>query len=379
MLLGALIDAGAPLEDVRHQLEVLELGTWSLDVEQVTRAGLRALSVGVQSSEPQRPRSLHDIESLLQGSALHPDIAATATRVFRLLGEAEAHVHGVDIEQVHFHEVGALDAIVDVVGVIIAARHVASRVVCSPLPAGSGRVGTMHGSVPVPAPAVAEICIRRGVPLVGDGEGEVTTPTGAALVAVLAKSFGAMPAMTLRSTGYGAGERDRSIPNVVRALVGDELDTDAARHEMLLLETNIDDMTPELVPYVMERLLDAGAADAWVTPIVMKKGRPASILSVLVDPSARDKALEVLFRETTTLGVRMTHVARRVLDRDVIEVIVQGHVVRVKVGLYDGEVVTLQPEHEDAAAAARATGLALKDVYAAATRAARSNSNRSTL
>ncbi|MGH2752452.1 MAG: nickel pincer cofactor biosynthesis protein LarC [Actinomycetota bacterium] len=368
MVLGALLDVGVPLSVVEQALGTLALERWSLTVSETTKKGLRATRFTVQADEQPHQRSFADIESLLSASALAERVKTLAVSTFRTLGEAEARVHGVDLNAVLFHEVGALDATIDIVGSCAAYAHLdPGHTTVSPLPLGSGTAATSHGELPVPVPAVTEILAGAGAPVVAGGEGETVTPTGAALLVTFADAFGGPPPMRLGSTGYGAGSRDTDhMPNVLRLLVG-ELDegheAPSVAPDAFVLETNIDDLSPELVAHAVERLLAGGASDAWTSPITMKKGRSAVTLSALTTPEHRDRVLEVLFSETSTLGVRISPVAKEELERDFVTVEVRGQVVRVKLGLRRGKVVNRAPEYEDARAAAQALGLPLREVY----------------
>ena len=372
MILGALIDAGADVNRIRDQLSSLSMDGWELEVHEVTRGSIRATrcEIVVANDDPQR--SYSDVLDLLSGGNLSAGVEERAHRAFEVLARAEARVHGLPLEQVHFHEVGARDAIVDIVGSAAALESLApDEVITSPIPTGRGFVDSAGGTLPIPAPAVTEIL--RGATLYERGDAELVTPTGAALLAAFTDRFDAMPPLELEATGYGAGRRDIGRePNVLRVLVGRVVEGALTAPTAILLETNIDDMSPELLPYVIDSLLAAGAQDAWLTSIVMKKGRPAFTLSVLVGKAEIDRVLDVVYRETTTLGVRVREVAKDELAREWMEVSVSGQPVRVKLGRRGGEIVTLAPEHDDAARAARATGLALKEVYAEATRLARS-------
>lgn len=374
MILGALLDLGVPSSVVEEAVGALNLTGWSLSVQVTDKGGLRATRALVRVEE-RTERSLADIEEVLTSSSLSERVRSLALNAFRTLGRAEAKVHGVDIEEIHFHELGALDAIVDIVGSCAAFDHLDPRhTTVSPLPLGSGRVETAHGPLPVPVPAVVEILAGAKAPVIPGGRGETITPTGAALLVTFADSFGAPAPMRLEATGYGAGERDTDLPNVVRLLVGEAesstLDAPDSP-DAFVIETNLDDMSPELVAHACERLLESGASDAWTTPITMKKGRSAVTLSVLVSPEKRDGVLDVVFAETSTLGVRMVPVAKEMLERDFAIVEVAGQVVRVKLGIHRGRVVNQAPEYEDARAAARALGLPLKEVYELALEQAR--------
>jgi uncharacterized protein (TIGR00299 family) protein len=371
MMLGALLDAGAPEENVRISLEALRLPDWRLDVRETAPGGLRGLRAHVTLSSREKHRSYLDVRNLLDRVGLDDGVRARAIAVFGRLAEAEARVHGVPLDDVIFHEAGATDALIDIVGTCAALEHFkATSVSASAIATGIGSVLTTHGELPLPAPAVAELL--RGVPIFGRGNSELVTPTGAALLVTLCNAFGDLPPMTLRAVGYGAGaraEHPTGRPNVLRVLVGEA--TNQAVERALLIETNIDDLSPELIPHVIEQLLEAGAHDAWATPIVMKKGRNAATLSVLCDEAGRDKLMDIVFAETTTLGLRISTVSKHALEREGFEVDVAGHPVRVKVGRRDGRAVTVAPEYEDARAAARATGRPLKDIYSIATEAAR--------
>jgi uncharacterized protein (TIGR00299 family) protein len=371
MLLGALVDAGASEDAVRRSLSQLQVEGWQLAFERVQRAGVSAGKAKVTTAENDDHRDLASIRGLL--ARLEEPVRSAAIRTFELLAEAEAAVHHTSTDVVHFHEVGALDAIVDIVGTHAALHDLgAERVVASTLPLGSGTILAAHGRLPVPAPATLELIKRHHLPAATGGEGETVTPTGAALMAAIADDFGPTPAMEVTQIGYGAGDRDTESPNVVRALIGTTIDAPTKTHH--LIETNIDDMVPELFPYAIEALLRAGADDAWTTAIQMKKDRPAFLLSVLVHEARRAAVIDTLFRETTTLGCRIVPVEKEELDRSWIEVDVEGHAVRVKIARRAGDITTMAPEYEDAVKVARATGAPLKDVYARALAGARERS-----
>lgn len=369
MLLGALIDCGADVEHLSQEVRRVIPSGWRIEAHKVNKAGIAATQVTVHVSEPQPPRPAGDIVAMMARSPLPPIMKEKAARTFRLLAQAEAAVHGEDPETVHLHEVGATDAIVDVVGSIVGLDGLGvDYVVCSPLPLGSGSVQTEHGTLPVPAPAVVEL--TKGLPVVpGPAAAELTTPTGAAIARVVCESFGPMPSMRLERIGYGAGRRDLPVPNVLRLLVG-AVEVSAIEERLGLLETNIDDMNPEFFEHVCERLFEAGALDVFLTPITMKKGRPAVMLSVLTEPAKRAVLEQIIFAETTTLGVRYSDVSRSALQRQSIEVSTPWGEVRVKVGR-SGEQVTLAPEYEDCRRAAQASALPLKRVYEAAISEAR--------
>lgn len=361
MLLGALLDAGAPEEKIRGALASLGLDGWSLRIERVGKRGIGATQVTVAADDATTSRDHAAIRSILEEASLEPAVCRRALATFQILADAEAKIHDSDPEHVHFHEVGGVDALVDVVGCAAAIEHFApDRVIASTLVTGRGWTDSAHGALPVPAPATLEIL--RGAPLQQRGSRELITPTGAAILVAAADSFGAMPPLQINSIGYGAGQADLEWPNVTRVLIGTVLQEESAQ-DAWLIETNIDDMTPELVPHSIESLMRAGASDAWTTPIVMKKGRPAFTLSILVAEMHKDRVLDVLYRETTTFGARVQRVGKDHIDREWIEVVVEGEQMRVKLGRRGGEIVTASPEYEDAARVARATGLALRDVF----------------
>ena len=377
MALGALIDAGADLEPIRKGLAGLPLEPFELDVEEVDASGLRATKVHVRTSSLGLIRTYASIRSLLDQAEMPLNAKGMAQRIFRRLAEAEAMIHRRELEQVTFHEVGAVDSIVDIVGTALALSSLGvERMFSSAIPTGFGMVKTEHGSLPIPAPAVVELL--RGAPMYSRGVSvELVTPTGAAILASIVEGFGELPPMRIEHVGYGAGSARLDFPNVLRVLIGEE-DRDAVAHATdtpvgteLVFETNVDDLNPELYGYVLERLFDAGAQDAWLTPIVMKKGRPAVTISVLASPQRQEAVRQVLFRETGTLGIRTSAVDKRTLEREWIEVTTRHGIVRVKIGLMAGKPVTVAPEFEDCARVARDAGIPARDVYEEATRLAR--------
>jgi uncharacterized protein (TIGR00299 family) protein len=360
MLLGALVDAGADRNYITAQLSLLDLHGWELGFEETMRAGLRSLKAQV-SVDKESERTYRQVREIVTSAGLDARVAEGTLDAFARLAEAEARVHGTAVDEAHFHEVGATDAIVDVVGSVAALESLdVDRVIASPVAVGSGRARTAHGSLPIPAPATLEILSRAKVPVFPGGEGELTTPTGAAVLAVIADAFGDFPEMTPTTLGYGAGSQEREVPNVLRAVVGKESES---IDERIILETNLDDMAPELFPHVINRLLEAGADDAWVTSIVMKKGRPAFTLSALASRDTEPAVARIFFTETTTLGLRTTPAGKRPLERDWILVEIEGTPVQVKIGRFEGQVTNIAPEYEDAVAAARSSDMPLKDVY----------------
>lgn len=364
MILAALLDAGAPLRALEEALAPLADPPVRLSVARVGTHGFKAarLTVSVPPSPAPPHRHLADIEDLLQALPLADRPRQRARAVFRRLAEAEARVHGIDVQEVHFHEVGALDAIADIVGTAVALETLGiDRVFASPLPLGSGTVRCEHGLLPVPAPATAELL--RNVPVVGTDEpGELTTPTGAALLTTLAEGFGPLPAMTLCAVGAGTGHRETATrPNLLRVFVGErsgECDIDY----VVVLETQVDDSSPEVIGWVLDRLLAAGALDAFATPVVMKKSRPATLITVLAEPPAADSLEQVLFAELPTLGVRRSEARRTRLRRRFEAVSLPGGTVRIKIGEIAGRVVTACPEFDDCRQLAERTGRPLREI-----------------
>jgi uncharacterized protein (TIGR00299 family) protein len=357
MCMAALLDAGADESFVREQLAALPLDGWSLSVEPTTRRGLVATRVVVDAPEKDHHRPWSTIDAMLDTAPLDPRVADGARRTFRALGAAEATVHGVDIDEVHFHEVGAVDAIVDIVGswAALVALGV-DGVTSAPIGLGSGTVAMAHGRVPVPAPAVLGLLV--GAPTVPvDAAAETATPTGVALLVTMVDRWGPPPAGTVLTTGRGAGTWDpTSHPNVVTAVLLEQ-DDDTVTLPAVLLETNLDDVTPEVLGHVVGLALARGADDVWCTPILMKKGRPGHLLTVLCRPDLAGALRELVATETGTLGIRERTVSKHELPRHVEEVLVDGHAVRIKVGPHGAK-----PEHDDLVAAAALLGRPLRVV-----------------
>jgi uncharacterized protein (TIGR00299 family) protein len=408
MLLGALVDLGLPLDALRAELAKVPLQGYRLEARKVQRSGLQATKVDVlipgqahEHGHPHSPahshaghghehghdhdhphedghdhkhdhghRGLRDILGLIERSTLDPEVKDRAEGLFRRLAEAEAAVHGTSPEDVHFHEVGAVDSIVDIVGGVVGLQWLgAQRFVASPLNVGTGTVTMSHGTFPVPPPATARLV--HGVPVYGAGEGELLTPTGALLVTSHATAYGPLPPLRPEGVGHGAGTRDTAgRPNVLRLIVGSEGGA-APEQRVLVLEAEIDDMSPQLCGPLMERVLAAGALDAYYTPIQMKKGRPGLLVSVIAEPGRREALEEVLFAETTTLGIRRQEWDRTVLEREVVPVDTPYGTVGVKVGRRGGRAYNVQPEFEDCRRVAQERGVPVKEVWAAALAAAR--------
>lgn len=370
MLLAALIDAGADIACVREALAATGVEGLDLELTRVARHGVGAAHVDVVAPHEHVHRSWRDVREIVEAAGLADGPRARALDAFARLARAEGLIHGLPPDDVHFHEVGSLDAIGDIVGVCVAAASLgADEIVCSPLPTSRGFVRAAHGRLPLPAPATLEILREAGAPLVPHESGaELVTPTGAALVAALATRFGPFPAMVPRQVGYGAGTRDpEDVPNLLRVVLGG---ASGAPHEhgnpIYLIEANIDDLSPEMVPDAAAAATSAGAVDVWTVPAQMKKGRPGIVMSALARPHERDAVAESLLRHTSTLGVRIAQFDRWELERDFVTVAVSGGDVRVKRGWLDGELVNLAPEHDDCLAAAARIGRPVQAIWASA-------------
>jgi len=361
MTVGALIDAGAPSDAVLDALRTLNTGA-RFSAERTSRGGVAATKFRVEVDGNARPhRHLTHILDLLNGSSISPRAKQNACAVFQRLGEVEARIHGVPIEKIHFHEVGAADSIADIAGACIALDLLdVDQVHVSAINTGSGVVKTEHGMLPVPAPATA--ALLQGKPIYARGpEMELTTPTGAALAVTLAAGFGPLPPMTIGSIGYGAGDRDfKEQPNVLRAILGES--TRASEAALVsVIEANIDDSSPQVLGHALERLMEAGALDASLSPLQMKKNRPGSLLRVIARPEDQERLAQILFAETSTLGLRIHSAERRVIAREIVEVQTPFGKVRVKVS--GGG--SFAPEYEDCRAIAARTGTPLPQVLAA--------------
>lgn len=369
MLLGSLIDAGLPVEDLRAALSTLPIHGYEIQAAPEERQGVRGTKVSIPYDEAHQPhRHLPDILGIVEASALPGPVKARATAVFWRLARAEARVHGTTPEEVHFHEVGAIDSIVDIVGVVTGLHLLGVEAVyASSLPLGGGTVKVAHGELPVPAPATLEVLAEAQAPTrPHPAQVELVTPTGAALLAELARFE--QPPMTLEAAGYGFGTRRVPPLNAVRVWLG-RTEERAAEEQVVLLECNLDNITGEALGYAQGRLLEAGALDAWFTPIYMKKGRPATLLSVLARPGDAPALAEIILRETTTLGVRWQHLNRTIAGRETVSVETPWGPVRMKVKQLGGRAVSASPEYEDVARLARETGVTWQEVHAAAERA----------
>jgi pyridinium-3,5-bisthiocarboxylic acid mononucleotide nickel chelatase len=388
MLVGAMLDSGLDFELLRSALLKLGVEGYELSLGRVDRSGISAAKFDVHlTGEPHshehhhnhehshghrrqsHHRSLSEIKGIISSSNLSELVKQRAQAIFQRIGEAEAKIHNVPIETVHFHEVGAIDSIVDIVGACVAFDALKiERIISSPLHVGSGTFQCAHGTYPVPGPATAELL--KGVPIYSkDVEGELVTPTGAAIISTLAEGYGPMPMMKIDSIGYGAGTRDYpKFPNALRAIIGElEEDADRTPGVVTIIEANIDDLNAQVFGYLMEKALSAGALDIFYTPVQMKKNRPGVLLTLLCNPPDRERMCDLIFRETTTLGVRYRNEQREILTREFVTVETEYGPIRVKVSrARDGRVMNASPEFEDCRVAAEKSGVGLRDAQMAA-------------
>ena len=378
MILGALVAAGIDPNRLRDQLSLLDVEGFSVSFETVSKSGLSANYARVETAHENKHRHLSDIRKIIDDSHLSDGVKQRSIAIFTRLAEAEARVHNEPIEHVHFHEVGALDAIVDIVGASICFEMLSiERFLCSPIHVGSGTVEMAHGRFPVPPPAVAELL--NGVPFYStELKGELLTPTGAAIITTVCKDFGPIPPFRVEGTGYGAGTRDyENFPNVLRVMIGESDAKDEMEQTLWMLETNVDDVSPQIIGHVMDRAFALGARDCYFTPIQMKKNRPGVLLSILCDREKKTAMTDLLFTETTTIGVRSYQVNRRALDRQIVRVETLYGPIDVKVARLNGRIVNAMPEFDQCRQAAELNGLPLKEVEDAARLAFRMSGQQS--
>jgi len=370
MILGALVAAGVEPGALVDQLQLLGVAGWKIDFETVDRSGISSTYARVRTAHEHAHRHLSDILKIIYQSQLKQSVKELAARIFNRLAEAEARVHNEPVENIHFHEVGAIDAIIDVCGAAIGFELLGVELfISSPLRVGFGMAQMAHGRFPIPPPAVAELLRDRPI-YAGDVEGEFVTPTGAAIITTVCDRFENIPSMKISGTGYGAGTRNpKGFPNALRVLVGETQTTDKSDETLLMIETNIDDMSPQLFGYVMDRAFELGALDCYLTQTQMKKNRPGSLISILCRPCDREKFLEMLFAETTTIGARSYEVERRALLRETIRVETQFGAIDVKVARGDNGIVNAMPEFDQCRAAAAAANAPLREVQEAARQA----------
>ena len=371
MVLGALVDAGADLRAIEADLRKLGLEGWSISASKVKRGEIFATQVKVETSEGHHHRGLSIILRRIDNAKLAPRAAERARNIFTRLAAAEAKVHQQPIEQVHFHEVGAVDSIVDIVGAAIGFELLGiDEFACSAFDVGAGQVQTAHGLLPVPAPATAELL--KGAPLFTSGIAEeLVTPTGAAIATTLSTGYAEIPKMTLKAIGYGAGSADlKEKANVLRLLIGESAVTEPAEYwdaPVTVIETNIDDMSPQIYGYFVERALQAGALDVFSSSVQMKKNRPGQLVTLLSEPHNVSRLVDLIFRETTTIGVRTHEVRRKTLARESLTVETPFGEVRMKISRLHGSVLNATPEYEDCRRIATQQNIPLKNVLAAAT------------
>ena len=364
MLVGSLVDLGADFDRIRRQLGELPLSGYEISKRTVSRGGISATKIDVEIGEEHPHRTLTTIEGIIKKSPLPKETVELSVRIFRTLATAESKIHGIDMEEVVLHEVGSVDAIIDIVGCCLAlAQLEPDEILCSPLPLGGGTVKASHGLLPVPAPATVEIL--KGVPLLqGERKEEMVTPTGAAILKTVVNEFGPLPLVRIERIGYGAGERNpQGFPNVLRSFEGWRNEEEiGSRRSLSVIETNIDDTSPQVYGFLTEQALSKGALDVFLTPVYMKKGRPATLVTILCSEDKVEEMLELLYRETETIGCRVNKVERYALPREIKEIETSLGKVRVKVSYLRGKSTHLSPEYEDCRKISQRTGMPLRKV-----------------
>jgi uncharacterized protein (TIGR00299 family) protein len=365
MILGAFADIGFDMGRLEELLHTMDGISFKLEARKERRGDISGTKVTVHSEKEEGERNLADIERLIEGSGIPDSAKSLSISIFRRLAEAEAKVHGVEVRDVHFHEVGAVDSIVDIVGASICFTEMELKDVwSSPINVGGGYISSEHGMLPVPAPATEILLL--GIPTFSAGPpGELTTPTGAAIISSVARGFGRRPPMRAKACGYGLGSAEREgIPNALRLTVGERIgEGDVGSDQVVVIEANIDDMNPEIFGYVSEMLFSKGALDVFLTPIIMKKGRPGTMISCIADPDNFEELAKLILTETTTLGVRMREMRRMKLDRETIEVETRWGDVRVKIGKLGDKITSISPEYEDCRRIAEDYGIPIGEVY----------------
>ncbi|MBP8081603.1 MAG: nickel pincer cofactor biosynthesis protein LarC [Spirochaetes bacterium] len=373
MTVGALIDLGADEKELLRSLDLLHLHGYRIEIKKALKNGISGTDFNVIIEEDHshhshhhhhhHSRNLSDISELINLSALDSSVKELSLKIFHEIAVAESKIHAKSIDEIHFHEVGAIDSIVDIVASAVCLNMIKpDKIMSSPLNLGEGTVECAHGIFPVPAPATAEIL--KGIPVYSSGiKKEMTTPTGAAIIKCIAKEFSSFPAMKIAATGYGLGKRNLEVPNVLRAVIG-EMDYSEKK---VMIETNIDDMSGELFSYILPKLLDNGALDVFITPVIMKKSRPGHVLSVLCESGKVDVLEEIIFTETTTFGTRRYEVERSELERSISKVKTSYGEISVKKGCFNGKYLKFSPEYEECAQAAKKHGVPVREVYNAVT------------
>ena len=371
MILGALIDAGLNLQELESELGKLKISGYKIKAQKAVRKGISGIKFSIDIIEQNMERRLKDIVEIIDQSDLSDNIKDLSKKIFKELATVEAKIHNKNIEEIHFHEVGGLDSIIDVIGSLIGIKKLGIEAIySSKIHVGTGFVECQHGVIPIPAPATLELL--KEISIYSKGiEAELTTPTGAAILKTLSRSFGVMQEMKVKKIGYGAGSRELEIPNLLRVYVGETNDGGYEKDEVILIETNLDNMNPEFFDYASEMLLKQGALDVFMTPIFMKKARPATMLSVLTMSDKLDKILSTIFTETTTLGVRIHRLERKKLTREIIGVNTRFGEIKVKVSRIGKQIKNIAPEYEDSKEIAVKQKIPLKDVYDEARKVAR--------
>lgn len=377
MILGALVDVGLDFETLKKDLALLNLEGYTIETERVSKKGISGTKIKINTEETNTHRHLSDIKEIINSSGLNETIKEKSIEIFTSLAEAEAKIHGTTLEEIHFHEVGAMDAIIDIVGAVIGFEKMGiTGVYSSPLKTGTGFVECAHGILPIPAPATLELL--KGVPIYGgEIEKELVTPTGAAILTAYAKGYGSLPAMQVITSGYGAGSWDLSIPNLLRLIIGEKIKKSADKNKRfegqgnlgiapgMVLEANLDDLNPEYYEYLMESLFKLGVWDVTLSPLQMKKNRPGTLLKVFLPAEKLEQAISLIFRETTTIGIRAYGVEKYMLPYEIISV--KGdwgpQIAGVKISSFDGEGINISPEYEDCRKIANEQGIPLKEVY----------------
>ena len=363
MIIGSLLDLDLDINFLKKELGKLNLKNYEISAKKIVKSGISATKFDVIGNKKHNheERNLKEINAIIDNSKLDSKVKNTIKKIFNKIAVAESKIHDESIDKIHFHEIGAIDTIIDIAGAVIGLKKLGiEKIYCSKLNVGTGFVKFSHGKFPVPAPATAEIL--KGVPVYNDNIGaELVTPTGAAIITTLADRFGEMPSMKAEKIGYGAGTKDIEQPNVLRVFLGE---ADEVKNEMInVIETNIDNMNPEIYPYVIDKLIQNGALDAYLTNIIMKKGRPAIKMTVLAEVKDTDKLYNIIFDETTTLGVRIFRSERKILTREVKTVRTKYGSVRVKISKLGNEIKNITPEYEDCVNIAKKYKVALKKVY----------------
>ncbi len=363
MIIGSFLDSGLDFNMLKSELDKLKLDDYHLKAEKVTRSNIAGTKFNVICNENRKKRSLNDIEKIINKSTLEKKIKKQSLEIFGRLARVEAAIHGKNIDEIYFHEIGAIDSIIDIVGTVISIKLLAiEKIYSSKIHVGTGSINTEHGRLPLPAPAAAELL--KGIPVYSEGIGsELTTPTGAALISSLAEEFGVVPEMEIDSIGYGAGARDLEIPNMLRIFTGVTFQKRCINDLKIMLETNIDDMNPQFYQYVSERLFAAGAIDVYTVPIIMKKSRPGIILNVLSSREDADRLADIIFTETTSSGIRINPVRRKILEREIRSIETKYGAIKVKIHISGDKVINISPEYEDCAEKARQNGAPVKKVY----------------